>query len=114
SADAARPFASAAALLDRALHSQGSVAARSPLSGVTGPARQPLWWRAVTQTHSGGNAMLSPRRLRHLSAAAAILMMTGLTACSTGPEPEPAPEPTTTDEVAVAPEDCILGTWLFD
>src|SRR5690554_344505 len=58
--------------------------------------------------------MLSPRRLRHLSASAAILMMTGLTACSTGPEPEPAPEPTTTDEVAVAPEDCILGTWLFD
>src|SRR5690554_6744421 len=60
--------------------------------------------------------MLSPRRLRHLSAAAAILMMAGLAACSTGPEPEPeaAPEPTTADEVAVAPEDCILGTWLFD
>jgi len=58
--------------------------------------------------------MLSPRRLRHLSASAAILMMAGLTACSTGPEPDPTPEPTTTDEVAVAPEDCILGTWLFD
>jgi len=58
--------------------------------------------------------MLSPHRLRHLSASAAILMIGGLTACSTGPESEPTPEPTTTDEVAVAPEDCILGTWLFD